>query len=255
MARLEISATSVIYTCWGSGPWRVTGGGGEDRKLYWCLICNLDSHLGLLGQVLFQCYFPEINGVMPAGNLTCYFWTRGSYLPTEQNILLTVEATLEGYWVYGKFRLDKISWWSSHDWLLFKLNYSADQLLSFPVSCCKRHVSERETFQVGSFTNQKTLPVVEFSFWEQNKGCQKPAASSIAPHITALWIAVLLWYLLVFLLRIKHLFCSLNRSSIKIVLSAWNEPAKAKLDTNTGQQKTGRIRCQWDTFCKCSEVS
>lgn len=103
MAQLEISATIVIYTCWGCGPWRVMGE-KKGRKLYWCLTSNLDSHLGLLGQVLFQCYFPEINGVMPAGNLTCYFWTRGSYFPTEQNILLVAGATQEVFWVYGKFQ-------------------------------------------------------------------------------------------------------------------------------------------------------
>lgn len=105
MAQLEINATIVIYTCWASYPWRMMGGRkGKGRKLHWYLTSNLDSHLGLLGQVLFQGYFPKITGVMLAGNLTCYFSTRSSYFLTEQNTLLAVEATLEAFWVYGKFQ-------------------------------------------------------------------------------------------------------------------------------------------------------
>lgn len=159
MAELEISATIVIYTCWGSSPRRVMG---RKKLESWSLTSNLNCHLGLLGQGVFQYDFLEISRVMPAGNFTCYFWSKGSYFPAERN--RTYSSQLKQHWKGFDFmassKLDKISWRSSHEWLLFKLNYSADHLLRFPVSWCKKHVSHRETFQVGSFTNRKTLPVV-----------------------------------------------------------------------------------------------
>lgn len=111
--------------------------------------------------------------------------------------------------------------------------------------------AESDVFQTGKTSKLAPSPTRIFSRsldlilrTEQIKGCQKSTASSIALHMLETDTS-LLWYMSGFPLRCKHLFNSLKRSSIQIVLSASKKPGKAKSDINTGHQRMRRIRYLW----------
>lgn len=145
---------------------------------------------------------------------------------------------------------------SNQDWLLFKLNYSADQLSSFPVSCCKKHVLERESSKLAPWSTRRLCQW--FSSHSENK------IKDVKSHLPLTLLPILLLWQLLFscgkcpcFLWVFHLCLSMNRRSINIMLNAWKKAENSlkkqrKIRRQHWSSNKIHTRCH---ICEFSEVS